>query len=151
MRAGQERVSRRGCAAGQFSLRNAPKARGRWGEQQLKNVLESCGLTEHVDFVTEASVDTAEEAGCGQMPSHTYPATANLVIDAKVSLNDYQDAFNAADEETARSCDGATLRLDEEPYRWVVAQSLLGSIRRSAGLCDYVCAGRTFSRSCAGA
>src|SRR5215210_4726862 len=40
------------------ALRASPKARGRWGEQSLRNVLEQAGLTEHVDFLTEVSVDT---------------------------------------------------------------------------------------------
>src|SRR3546814_4519216 len=39
------------------ALRSAPKARGRWGEQQLRNVLETCGLSEYTDFTTEVSVD----------------------------------------------------------------------------------------------
>mgnify|MGYP006204598393 CR=1 FL=1 len=51
MRDGQEQVRREAQRLGN-SLTNAPKARGRWGEQQLKNVLESCGLSEHVDFDT---------------------------------------------------------------------------------------------------
>src|SRR3546814_8490420 len=45
------------------SLRHAPKARGRWGEQQLRNVLETCGLSEHVDFQTEVSVEGEDEIG----------------------------------------------------------------------------------------
>jgi DNA recombination protein RmuC len=97
MRTGQERVSTE-TAKLVSSLRNAPKARGRWGEQQLKNVLESCGLSEHVDYQTEASVDTAE----GRLRPDavlTVPGNRKLVIDAKVSLNDYQDAFDAGDEE----------------------------------------------------
>lgn len=97
MRAGQERVSNE-AAKLVNSLRNAPKARGRWGEQQLKNVLESCGLSEHVDFVTEVSVDTHE----GRMRPDAIlyvPGGSQLVIDAKVSLNDYQDAFASNDDE----------------------------------------------------
>jgi DNA recombination protein RmuC len=97
MRAGQERVSNE-AAKLVNSLRNAPKARGRWGEQQLKNVLESCGLSEHVDFVTEVSIDTSE----GRMRPDAIlrvPGGSSLVIDAKVSLNDYQDAFASNDDE----------------------------------------------------
>jgi len=97
MRQGQERVQSE-AAKLVNSLRNAPKARGRWGEQQLKNVLESCGLSEHVDFVTEVSVDSEE----GRMRPDAIlrvPGGSSLVIDAKVSLNDYQDAFGADDED----------------------------------------------------
>ena len=96
MRSGQERVSTE-TAKLVSSLRNAPKARGRWGEQQLKNVLESCGLSEHVDFVTEASV-TTEDGRLRPDAIVKVPGGRSLVIDAKVSLNDYQDAFNAVDE-----------------------------------------------------
>ncbi len=80
------------------SLRNAPKARGRWGEQQLRNVLESCGLSEYADFQTEVSV--ADDAGGRLRPDVIVrvPGGQSLVIDAKVSLNAYQDAFNAEDE-----------------------------------------------------
>ena len=96
MRTGQERVSTE-TAKLVSSLRNAPKARGRWGEQQLKNVLESCGLSEHVDFVTEASVST-EDGRLRPDAIVKVPGGRSLVIDAKVSLNDYQDAFNSVDE-----------------------------------------------------
>lgn len=79
------------------SLRNAPKARGRWGEQQLRNVLESCGLSEHADFQTEVSVEGSD----GRLRPDVVinvPGGRNLVIDAKVSLNAYQEAFEADDE-----------------------------------------------------
>ncbi|MBT2134302.1 DNA recombination protein RmuC [Croceibacterium sp. LX-88] len=96
MREGQEAVR---AAAQQLgnSLRNAPKARGRWGEQQLKNVLEQCGLAEHTDFVTEHSVET-EEGRLRPDAIVRIPGNKLLVIDAKVSLNAYQEAFEAADD-----------------------------------------------------
>jgi DNA recombination protein RmuC len=96
MRVGQEQVRAEAARLGN-SLRNAPKARGRWGEQQLRNVLEQCGLAEHTDFVTEHSIDTDE----GRLRPDAIvrvPGNKLLVIDAKVSLNAYQDAFEAEDE-----------------------------------------------------
>jgi DNA recombination protein RmuC len=96
MRTGQEAV--RGEAARLVNaLRAAPKARGRWGEQQLRNVLETCGLSEHADFRTEVSVEGQE----GRMRPDVIvrvPGGRALVIDAKVSLNAYQDAYEAVDE-----------------------------------------------------
>lgn len=100
MRIGQEAVKTEAAKLGN-SLRNAPKARGRWGEQQLRNVLETCGLSEHADFQTEVSM----EVGDGRLRPDVIirvPGGRNLVVDAKVSLNAYQDAFEAAEEE-ARS------------------------------------------------
>ena len=96
MRLGQDAVRAEAAKLGN-SLRNAPKARGRWGEQQLRNVLESCGLSEHADFQTEVSV----EGDDGRMRPDVIvlvPGGRALVIDAKVSLNAYQDAYGAVDE-----------------------------------------------------
>jgi DNA recombination protein RmuC len=97
MRTGTERVSAE-AAKLVNALRNAPKARGRWGEQQLRNVLETCGLSEHCDFATEVSV-VGED--CGRLRPDVVvrvPGGQSLVIDAKVSLNDYQDAFGSVDD-----------------------------------------------------
>ena len=97
MRVGQERVS--GEAAKLVNaLRNAPKARGRWGEQQLRNVLESCGLAEHTDFQMEVSVALDDGARLRPDAIVRIPGGKSLIIDAKVSLNAYQDAFGAVDE-----------------------------------------------------
>lgn len=96
MRAGQEQVRAEAARLGN-SLRNAPKARGRWGEQQLRNVLEQCGLAEHTDFVTEHSIET-EEGRLRPDAIVRVPGNKLLVIDAKVSLNAYQDAYDAADD-----------------------------------------------------
>jgi len=100
MRAGQERVQAEAQKLVN-SLRAAPKARGRWGEQQLRNVLEICGLSEYADFRTEVSVDN----GDGRLRPDVIirvPGGQSLVIDAKVSLNAYQDAFDAGEEAQRR-------------------------------------------------
>jgi DNA recombination protein RmuC len=97
MRTGTERVSAE-AAKLVNALRNAPKARGRWGEQQLRNVLESCGLSEHCDFATEVSVAGDEGGRLRPDVVVRVPGGQSLIIDAKVSLNAYQDAFGAADE-----------------------------------------------------
>lgn len=96
LRAGQEQVRREAQRLGN-SLTNAPKARGRWGERALQNVLEQCGLSEHTDFVTEHSVNTDD----GRLRPDAIiriPGQKSLIIDAKVSLNAYQEAFEANDD-----------------------------------------------------
>ncbi len=100
MRIGQEAVRTEAARLGN-SLRNAPKARGRWGEQQLQNLLEQCGLAEHTDFVTEHSIDT-EDGRLRPDAVVRIPGQKMLIIDAKVSLNAYQDAY-AADNEVDRA------------------------------------------------
>lgn len=97
MRDGQEQVRREAQRLGN-SLTNAPKARGRWGEQQLKNLLEQVGLAQHTDFELEASIET-EEGRLRPDAIVRIPGGKVLVIDAKVSLNAYQEAFEADDDD----------------------------------------------------
>ena len=99
VRAGQEQV-RTEAARLVGALRASPKARGRWGEQQLRNVLEMAGLAEHVDFATEVSTSTDD----GRLRPDVIvrlPGGRQLVIDAKCSMNAYLDACEATDD-TAR-------------------------------------------------
>ena len=91
MREGQEQVR-------QEAQRRVNSLRGRWGEQQLRNVLEQCGLAEHTDFVTEHSVNT-EDGRLRPDAIVNVPGQKKLVIDAKVSLNAYQEAFEADTDE----------------------------------------------------
>ena len=100
MRAGAEEVRAEAARLGN-SLRNAPKARGRWGEQALRNVLEQCGLAEHTDFITELSVNT-EDGRLRPDAIINIPGQKKLVIDAKVSLNAYQEAYEAPDDATRK-------------------------------------------------
>ena len=96
VRAGQEQV-RTEAARLVGALRASPKARGRWGEQQLRNVLEMAGLAEHVDFATEVSTSTDD----GRLRPNVIvrlPGGRQLVIDAKCSMNAYLDACEATDD-----------------------------------------------------
>jgi DNA recombination protein RmuC len=79
------------------ALRSSPKARGRWGEQSLKNVLEQAGLSPFADFQSEVSVDT----GDGRLRPDVIvrlPGGRQLIIDAKCSLNAFLDAHHEVDE-----------------------------------------------------
>ncbi len=100
MREGQEQVRAEAARLGN-SLTNAPKARGRWGERALQNVLEQCGLAEHTDFFLEHSIDT-EDGRLRPDAIVRIPGGKVLVIDAKVSLNAYQQAFEANEEAVRR-------------------------------------------------
>lgn len=96
MRVGQEAVRAEAARLGN-SLTNAPKARGRWGERALQNVLEQCGLSQHTDFNLEHSMETEDGRLRPDAIVHV-PGQKKLVIDAKVSLNAYQAAFESSDD-----------------------------------------------------
>jgi DNA recombination protein RmuC len=96
MKEGQEQVRREAQRLGN-SLTSGPKARGRWGERALQNVLEQCGLAEHTDFHLEQSLDT-DEGRLRPDAIVNVPGQKKLVIDSKVSLNAYQAAFETDDD-----------------------------------------------------
>jgi len=79
------------------ALRASPKARGRWGEQSLRNVLEQAGLSPYADFATEVSVDT-EDGRLRPDVVVRLPGGRRLIIDAKCSFNAYMDASEEVDE-----------------------------------------------------
>jgi len=71
----------------------APMIRGRWGELQLRRVVELAGLVEHVAF--EKQVDTGE----GRPDMIVYlPHGGILPVDAKVPLSAYLEAIEESDE-----------------------------------------------------
>jgi len=79
------------------ALRSSPKARGRWGEQSLKNVLEQAGLSPYADYQTEVSVDT-EDGRLRPDVIVRLPGGRKLIIDAKCSLNAFLDANDEVDD-----------------------------------------------------
>lgn len=85
------------------ALRSSPKARGRWGEQSLRNVLEHAGLSEYADFRTEVSVD-GEDGKLRPDVVVRLPGGRQLIIDAKCSLNAYLDACDEVDDDKRAAC-----------------------------------------------
>jgi len=79
------------------ALRSSPKARGRWGEQSLKNVLEQAGLSPYADYQSEVSIDT-EDGRLRPDVIVRLPGGRKLIIDAKCSLNAFLDASQEVDE-----------------------------------------------------
>jgi DNA recombination protein RmuC len=77
----------------------APQVRGRWGELQLRRVVEAAGMLEHVDFTEQTSVVTAE----GRLRPDMLVKLAggkNIVVDAKVAFSGFLEAQEARDEAT---------------------------------------------------
>jgi DNA recombination protein RmuC len=80
------------------ALRAAPKTRGRWGENTLRNVLELAGLNAYSDFVCEQSY---QRDGARARPDVVIrlPGGRSIVVDAKTSMAAYLDAVDSVDEE----------------------------------------------------
>jgi DNA recombination protein RmuC len=69
-----------------------PEVRGRWGEMQLRNVVELAGMTAHCDFVEQVTVHGEDGAARPDMLVRV-PGGGMLIIDAKVALQAYLDAM----------------------------------------------------------
>ena len=76
----------------------SPIVRGRWGEIQLRRVVELAGMVEHWDFVEQETVQTEEGRMRPDVIVHL-PGGKTIVVDAKASLHAYLEALDAADDE----------------------------------------------------
>jgi len=80
------------------SALKAPQARGRWGEMQLRRVVEMAGMLEHCDFTEQATATTSD----GTLRPDLVVRLAGgkqVVVDAKVSLAAYLQAAESKDDD----------------------------------------------------
>ena len=81
------------------ALRAGPKTRGRWGEEQLRNVVEIAGMHAYVDFVEQPSHDDTEQRRKQPDMVVRLPGGRVVAVDSKVSLGAYLDAMDADTDE----------------------------------------------------
>jgi len=101
----QEQVRAMGHASDQLRVETAqlvtalraPQVRGRWGEMQLRRVVESAGMVEHCDFGEQITVSTPD----GPLRPDLIVQLAGgktIVVDAKVAFSGYLEAVEAREE-----------------------------------------------------
>lgn len=76
----------------------SPTVRGRWGEMQLRRVVEMAGMAPHVDFVEQATGDSRRPDLIVRLPNGGI-----LPVDAKAPMDAFLEAIEAPDEATRKT------------------------------------------------
>ena len=89
----------RGAAQQLTSALRSPNVKGRWGEVNLKRILEFVGLINYCDFDEQLNIQS--DLGGSLKPDCiiTIPGSRKLIVDSKAPIESYLDAIQATDSE----------------------------------------------------
>jgi len=118
--AGQERL--RGETGALVAALRQPQTRGRWGELQLRRVVELAGMTAHCDFAEQPSLASEDGLLRPDLIVHL-PGGKQVIVDAKAPLHAFLDAYEARDETTRTTGLAAHARLVREHVRRLSAKA----------------------------
>ena len=77
----------------------APQVRGRWGEHQLRRIVEAAGMLEHCDFSEQVTAATEHQGVRPDLVVRLHGGRS-VVVDAKAPFDAYLTAMEARDERT---------------------------------------------------
>lgn len=80
-----------------------PQTRGRWGEMQLRRVVEMAGMLAHCDFTEQQHVTDADGRALRPDMIVNMPGGRHIVVDAKAPLSAFLDAYDAGGDEQQRA------------------------------------------------
>ncbi|MDX6522491.1 MAG: recombination protein RmuC, partial [Gaiellales bacterium] len=100
-----------------------PQARGRWGEMQLRNVVEMAGMVAYCDFAEQVTVHGDDDRMLRPDLIVNMPGGKQVVVDAKAPLQAFLDAYDATDEADRSRHLGEHARLLREHVRKLSARS----------------------------
>jgi DNA recombination protein RmuC len=114
------------------ALRN-PTTRGKWGEVQLRRVVELAGMESYCDFSEQRTFDSDEGQGRPDM-TVALPGNSVIFVDAKVPLAAFLEAIDAPDETQRRD----RLRAHATAMKLHVDALVRKNYQRAAGSADFV-------------
>lgn len=82
----------------------SPNVRGKWGEVQLRRLLEVSGMLNHIDFVEQPKIEIDNEEFIRPDVLINMPDNRVIIIDAKTPFIDYAKAMNETDPDVQKKC-----------------------------------------------